>query len=75
MKELFELRFKIEQFRETGAQLWGVELKYPEDQRDRFCEGYVRAMDRVLDLIDDTVSTELEAMYNESIQEENAVTD
>lgn len=70
MKDLMELKTKIMQYRETGATLWGVELKYPEEQRDRYCEGYVKAMDRVIDLIDEMASKELEDMYNEHIQEE-----
>lgn len=71
MKDLMELKTKIMQYRDTGATLWGVELKYPEEQRDRYCEGYVKAMDRVIDLIDDMASKELEEMYAEHIQEEN----
>lgn len=71
MKDLMELKTKIMQYRYTGATLWGVELKYPEEQRDRYCEGYVKAMDRVIDLIDEMASKELEDMYNEHIQEEN----
>lgn len=71
MKDLMELKTKIMQYRDTGATLWGVELKYPEEQRDRYCEGYVKAMDRVIDLIDEMASKELEEMYAEHIQEEN----
>lgn len=79
MKDLMELKTKIMQYRDTGATLWGVELKYPEEQRDRYCEGYVKAMDRVIDLIDEMASDlidemaskELEKMYAEHIQEEN----
>lgn len=70
MKDLMELKTRIMRYRDTGAQLWGVELKYPEEQRDRFCEGYIRAMDRVIDLIDEMASKELEEMYAEHIQEE-----
>lgn len=70
MKDLMELKTKIMQYRDTGATLWGVELKYPEEQRDRYCEGYVKAMDRVIDLIDEMASKELEEMYAEHIQEE-----
>lgn len=71
MKDLMELKTKIMQYRDTGATLWGVELKYPEEQRDRYCEGYVKAMDRVINLIDEMASKELEEMYAEHIQEEN----
>ena len=70
MKDLMELKTKIMQYRETGALLWGVELKYPEEQRDRYCEGYIKAMDRVIDLIDEMVGKQLEEMYAEHIQEE-----
>lgn len=75
MKDLMELKTKIMQYRDTGATLWGVELKYPEEQRDRYCEGYVKAMDRVIDLIDDMMSKQLEDMYAEHIQENASTTD